>query len=322
MKTENDLTQSIESKLKALNAEILHKVGYPRHGKKLLDYIARKDREVAFVKSIQNVNTLGTIFKELKRLSCFLNVNALVIADKFNDEPMLDGVLHIRDRVGVVKIDTLNGITKGDKVYVYEYKGMYYVKIDGEKLRGLRIRKGYGLRELARTVGASIKALQMYEEGLIDMSIEKAYRFMELFAEEFEEVLKEVDIFRDRIIDPHTHRRSTVPKEDEDKQKLLEAMSCQGAEAEAFNHLPSDIIVNKDGIRIFMTIIDNNIDAESAITKAKENRAFSRLLDGIATNIVKDSVPSELVKEIENYGTTLKYETITRGGLKLERELF
>ncbi|MEM3980053.1 MAG: helix-turn-helix domain-containing protein, partial [Ignisphaera sp.] len=271
----NKLVQMIEQNLRALRAEVVHKVEYPRSDKKLLDYIVKRDNETSFIKLIQNVSTVSNFFMELKKLTNFLNINALIIADKINDEKILDGVLHIRDRVGIVQTRTINEMAYGERVYIYEYKGMFYVKIDGRKLRELRHKKGYRLGELAKTVGTTPKALQMYEEGLIDMSVEKAYRFMEVFAKDFEDVLREVDIFKDRITDSSAHRRNVTIKEDKVKQKLLKVIIDQGAEAESFTYLPSDIIANKRGARVFISLIDDKISIDIAIAKAKENKIIS-----------------------------------------------
>lgn len=320
MDIDNKLVQIVEHNLRALRAEVVHKVGYPRSDKKLLDYIVRRDNETSFIKLMQNVNTASNFFKELKKLANFLNINVLIIADKINDEGILEGVLHIRDRVGIVKTRTINEMAQGERVYIYEYKGMFYVKIDGKKLRELRHKKGYRLSELAKTVGTTSKALQMYEEGLIDMSVEKAYRFMELFAKEFEDVLREVDIFKDRIIDSSVHRRNVAIKEDEAKQKLLKVIIDQGVEAESFTYLPSDIIANKRGVKVFISLIDDKVGVDTAIAKAKENKIISSTLDGIPINIVKDDTQREIIKEIEDYGITLKYNHVTKCGLDLECE--
>ncbi|MEM1525702.1 MAG: hypothetical protein QXZ41_02060 [Ignisphaera sp.] len=321
MDNSNKLTQIVEHNLRALRTEVVHKVGYPQSDKKLLDYIVKRDNETSFIKLMQNVNTISNLFKELKKFANFLNINVLIIADKINDEGILEGVLHIRDRVGIVQTRTINEMAYGERVYIYEYKGMFYVKIDGRKLRELRCKKGYGLSELAKTIGATPKALQMYEEGLIDMSVEKAYRFMELFAKEFEDVLREVDIFKDRIIDSSIHRRNLTTKDDEVKQKLLKVIIDQGAEAELFNYLPSDIIANKRGVRIFISFIDDKVSVEAAVVKAKENKIISSVLDGVSINIVKDEAQREVIREIEDYGIILKYNNVTKHGLDLERDL-
>jgi len=314
------LNQRIESKLKILGAEVLHKVEYPRTDKKLLDYVIKKDGVTTFIKVTHNINTSSSVFKELKRFTNFLNMNALIVADKINEENVIDGVLHIKDRVGIVQVKTILNVAKGEKVYIYEFKGAFYVKIDGRKLRELRERKGYGLSELAKRVGASMKALHMYEEGLIDMTVEKAYRFIEIFDKEFEEALKEVDIFRDRIQDSSVHRRSLYNKEDEVKQKLAKIFSDQGADAEIFNYLPSDLIVSKKGKRLFVSLIDNKVDSELAIIKAKENKMFSKSLEGVPVNIVNDNTSRDMLREIENYGITLRYGQIAKRDIEIDLE--
>lgn len=326
MKTEEDNIQNIEQSLQALDLEILCKVSYPRLEKRLVDYIVktRMEEGIAFVKFTRNINTISNYFRELKKLTSFLKINALVVTDKINDESIVEGVLHIRDRVGIIQTETLIEVAKGNRVYIYEFKGMYYVKINGRKLRELRLRKGYGLNELAKAIGTSVKALQKYEEGLIDMSVEKAYRLAKLFDEDFEHILNEVDIFKDRIIQTFSSRRMSMAKEkemDEVRHRLLELLASQGMEAESFNYLPSDIIVKNKKIRAFISLIDNRIDIKSAIMKAQENKTISKIFDGTPVNVVKEGTSSEIMKEIENLGITFKYEHITKQGLDLKREI-
>ena len=180
--------------------KILHRVLFPVKERKSVDYIATYGGEKILLKVEKRISSKDRIFQELKRLSKALNVNALFIADKFNNEDILDDVLYIRDRVGVVSRETLDSIAKGKKIYIYEYSGMYYVRINGRRLQRLRMKMGYSLHELANAIGISSKALQKYEEGEMDMSAERAYRFIELFGEFFEDVVRGIDIFRDRIV--------------------------------------------------------------------------------------------------------------------------
>jgi len=308
----------VMNELRTLGVEITHKVEYPRSDKKLLDYIVKKEPHTIFIKIVHNLNTNSSIFKELKRFTNFLNMSALVIANKINDDNIIDGVLYIKDKIGIVQAETIHGIAKGEKVYIYEYKGSFYVKIDGEKLKKLRERKGLGLSELAKRIGISIKALRMYEEGLIDMTVERAYRFIEIFDREFEEVLKEVDIFADRIQESPHHTKHTYMAENDVKQKLIKIFGDQGAHVEAFSYLPSDLIVSKKSSKIFISLINSKVDMESAILKVKENKMLSKSLNGIPVNIVNDDASREMIKEIESYGTTLKLSQIAKYGIDLD----
>ncbi|MEM0371210.1 MAG: helix-turn-helix domain-containing protein, partial [Ignisphaera sp.] len=247
----------------------------------------------------------------------------IVIADRINDREVEEGVLHIRDRIGIVQPKTVKDFVKGDKVYIYEFKGMYYVKIDGKKLRELRIRKGYGLHELANAVGVSVKALQKYEEGAIDMSIEKAYRFIEIFNNEFEQVLKEVDIFRDRIVENIDKRREVMNEIRGNLEKivLVDKLVKQGVEAEFFEYIPSDVILSIGKKKVFISIIDSSMDDTTALSKSYENKHVSQVLNGVAVNIVKDGVPGSIIREVEGYGIVYRYNDIINNIKNFRKEI-
>lgn len=69
-------------------------------------------------------------------------------------------------------------------------------------------------------LGVSVKALQKYEENEIDMSVEKAYRFLEIFGDDFEEVLSDIDIFSDRITKAEGHEEGIVLRRKENDKDM------------------------------------------------------------------------------------------------------
>lgn len=323
MLEESRVVENIEESLQLFNAQILHKLGFPLSEKRTLDCIIKKDNDIVFMKISKKTCTKHFVFKELKKLTEFLKINAIVIADRINDREVEEGVLHIRDRIGIVQPKTVKDFVKGDKVYIYEFKGMYYVKIDGKKLRELRIRKGYGLHELANAVGVSVKALQKYEEGAIDMSIEKAYRFIEIFNNEFEQVLKEVDIFRDRIVENIDKRREVMNEIRGNLEKivLVDKLVKQGVEAEFFEYIPSDVILSIGKKKVFISIIDSSMDDTTALSKSYENKHVSQVLNGVAVNIVKDGVPGSIIREVEGYGIVYRYNDIINNIKNFRKEI-
>ncbi|MEM1542227.1 MAG: hypothetical protein QW101_05155 [Ignisphaera sp.] len=315
--------ENIEKSLQLFNAQIVHKLGFPLSEKRTLDCIIKKDNEIVFMKVSKRTYTKHFVFKELKKLTEFLKINAVLIADRINDREVEEGVLHIRDRIGIVQPKTVKDFVKGDKVYIYEFKGMYYVKIDGKKLRELRIKKGYGLHELANAVGISVKALQKYEDEAIDMSVEKAYRFIEIFNNEFEQVIKEVDIFRDRIVENIDKRREIVNdfRGNQEKIILVDKLVKQGVEAEFFDYIPSDIILSIDKKKVFISIIDRDMDNTTALSKSYENKHVSQVLNGIAVNIVKDDVPGSIIRGVESCGIVYKYNDIINNIKTFKKEI-
>ncbi|MEM1608473.1 MAG: hypothetical protein QXG81_04285, partial [Ignisphaera sp.] len=171
-----DVDKILSNLVKARGTNILHKVTYPRD--RSVDHIIEHKNCKTLLKFADNISSRGRLYQELKKLSKELNVNSLIVANKLNDEMLMHEVLYIRGRLGLVSTYTIKHYAAGDKVFVYEYNGMLYVKIDGKKLKALREQKGFRIHELANAVGVSAKALKDYEDDKMDMTVERAYRFL------------------------------------------------------------------------------------------------------------------------------------------------
>lgn len=326
MMFEENALENIEKSLRILNVQILNKLEFPQTEKRTLDRIAKRDNDIVFMKIIKNVCTKNYIFKELKKLTEFLKINALVIAERINNDEVEEGVLHIKDKIGIVKPKTIFDSAKGCKIYIYEFKGMYYVKIDGKKLRELRIKKRYGLGGLAKTVGISVKALRDYEDGLIDMSIEKAYRFVEIFGKEFELALKEVDIFKDRITSSTTTRPrevnlSEMRTSSREKIILVRKFIEHGINAECFEYMPSDIILDVGKKKVFISIITSDVNSEIALSKSYYNKSISQTLNGTAATIVGDDISKDVIKNVESWSIVYKYSEFVKNIQNFSKEI-
>lgn len=285
---------------------ILHKVSFPIRERKSVDYIAMHEQDKILLKIERRISSRDRVFQELKKLSRALNVNALLIADRFNSEEVLEDVLYIRDRIGLVSRETLDNVARGKRIYIYEYSGMYYVKINGGKLHRLRVKMGYSLHELANTVGISSKALQKYEEDEMDMSAERAYRFMEIFGEQFEDVVRSIDIFRDRIVrsEPRASAQDRYRDvEPGDKRyKLAVKLSDLGISAEVFNTLPTDILLQLDDTKVFITYINGRYSVASVELKCRDNSSFARTFNGVAISVIDSAQNRESVDIAESIG--------------------
>ncbi len=288
------------------NIKILHKMSFPVGEKKSVDYIAMHNRDKILLKIERVISSKDRVFQELKKLSRALNVNALLIANRFNSEETLEDVLYIRDRVGVISRETLDNVARGGKIYIYEYSGMYYVKIDGKKLQRLRIKMGYSLHELANIIGISSKALQKYEEDKMDMSVEKAYRFMELFGELFEDVVRDINIFRDRIVKSelkmHGKEKYREIKPSDKRYKLALKLLDLGVDVEVFTTIPTDILLQHNNVRMFITYINGRYSSSSIKLKCRDNKSFATTFNGLAISIIDDVQSRDSIDVAEDVG--------------------
>ncbi len=301
-------------RLSKLGLKVLHHFNFPMDERRAIDIVAIYRNVKVLVKHSQKVSSKSTVFQELKRLSRLLGINVLFVADKYNNEDVLDDVLYIRDRIGIVSTNTIRKLSEGRKIYIYEYNGMYYIKIDGEKLRRIRLEKRYSLNELAKRVGVSVKALQKYEENEIDMSVERAYGFLEIFGEDFEEVLSEVDIFSDRIAKTEEHEEviGLQRKENDERYEIAQKISRIGSRVEIFDTLPADIVAKLNNFaKIFVAYISKNIDINQVSMKCKENKALAESFNGIALSVTNNDKERDVINEIERFTEVYPESAIT-----------
>ncbi len=244
----------------------------------------------AIVKVSASVSTRKKDFIELKKISDFLNINALVVTESYNKEKLLENVLYIRGRIGFITPKTLESLCMDEPIYIYEYQGSYYVKVRGEALRELRSKFRLGYSMLAKMIGITSKSLYEYEQGKMGMSIEVAERFLEIFGDEFERVLERIDIFSFRIVGNRKVDRSDVGKGSGEKGNIAEKLEELGlGDVEVFNHIPPDLVIKSRHSKAFIALVSSNSSIEEVSKKCRENIKMAHELGGRAiTLITKD----------------------------------
>ena len=305
----------IKHVLERLGLRDIVSIEYPEAPRRPLDLVARYDDVNVLIRITDRVSSRRKDFAELKRATEVLDTSSLIIAEYLNREELIEGILYTRDKIGIVSYKTLYSLIRGSKVCIYERNGLFYVKIDGVKLRELRERHGLSLSQLAQKVGVSIKALYEYEQGKIDMSVEVAERFLEVFGEEFELALENVNIFIERI---GRSSRSIAANEvrivgtDNHKHKLVVEAIRHGLEAEAFDLMPSDIVLRYRDARWFLTLISNK-DTQSAVVKCRETAKLAEAFRGRAIAVLVDNKAKDRTNirdEIERYIELYNYSEI------------
>jgi len=291
--------------------KVLHNVTYPPD-RRALDYVVEYESKKALIKFSKAISSRSKIYQELKRLSEELEVNSLIVADKFNDRELLYDIVYIRNRIGIISRITLRHYISNGKVFIYEYNGMFYVKIDGKRLKALRERKGYRIHELASMTGITAKTLREYEEGNIDMSIEKAYRFLEVLGKEFEGVVKEVDIFNDRIIHKGKEHKALMHEKVyrkisvDQRYKIIEKFKKYGLDVTIYSAIPSDAILSSAQSRFFISYLGRDLRSEEIEVKCRENYLLAKTFEGKPVIIVEEDVNRYALRVAEEYGITKK----------------
>ncbi len=121
------------------------------------------------------------IARELGKVGEFMDACYLVISEKYRGRRLLEGVFYKRYGIYAISAETLETLLRGEKIpFVYASQGGVYAKLDHERMRALREKRGLSLGDLAYEVGVSRKAIYEYERGRMDASIEIAVRLEEV----------------------------------------------------------------------------------------------------------------------------------------------
>ncbi len=295
------------------------KIDFPEH-ERSVDLIADRRDAKLLVKVTPRFSTRRRDCSELKRVAELLNTDALVITDRYNRDEIPQDVAYIRGRIGMVSFATLVSILRGGKVLAYEFNGVLYVKVDGAKLRELRVKRGLSVNALSKLVGVSAKAIHEYEQGVMDMRVEVAERFAEIFGDEFEEAIKGVDIFKFRIRMGSERRVSNyIPQVQNGRSVLVKKAAEYGFEVDAFDHLPSDVLVRIGEVRAFFSFLSKGISEQQALKKCTENVKLAKEFEGKAV-VVAEEVTSDVAKELEGIGDVFRFNQIDNVLKELARE--
>ena len=149
---------------------------------KSFDVVARRDRDLVFVKILGNIDAFdrGTGVA-MRRLGEFLGGTPLVVGLRTRDKELDPGVMYLRHGVPVLSPDTAyNLFVEGVEPLIYAAPGGLYVSIDGDVLEDEREERGWSLGRLASELGVSRRTVSKYEDGM-DASIDVAQKLEELF---------------------------------------------------------------------------------------------------------------------------------------------
>ncbi|MEM3852178.1 MAG: transcriptional regulator [Methanomassiliicoccales archaeon] len=146
------------------------------------DVIARRDRELLFIKVLRNVDGFGReTAEEMKSVSAALHGRPLIIGSHSGGGKLEDGIVYSRFNVPIMTVETLREeLLEGVPPFIKAEPGGFYVHIDGEMLKRMREDMSLSLGSLAEIAGVSRKAIQMYENGMKAM-VDVAQRLEEFF---------------------------------------------------------------------------------------------------------------------------------------------
>jgi len=131
------------------------------------DLVARRDGMLLLIKALKNVDALDADEAgRLKELGRLFPAVALVLGQRSGIAPLDEGVVYTRYGVPIINEQTLREyLEKALPPFLYASPGGVFARVDGERLRELRLSRGLSLGALASIAGVSRRAIQLYEEG-------------------------------------------------------------------------------------------------------------------------------------------------------------
>jgi putative transcriptional regulator len=131
------------------------------------DLIARRDATLLLVKALKNIDALDAEeARRLRELGRLFPAIVLVLGQRSGLAPLEEGVVYTRYGVPIVDEATLREyLEKALPPFLYASPGGVFARLDGERLRELRLARGLSLGALAAIAGVSRRAVQLYEEN-------------------------------------------------------------------------------------------------------------------------------------------------------------
>jgi putative transcriptional regulator len=164
------------------------------------DLAARKGNSFLLLKILSNIDGLNEQSAlEVRRLAKYLFASPILVGEKTRDQYLERGAVYYRYGIPTLSLSTLADCLLDEALpLVYAAHGGLYVRIDGSKMRQLRLERSISLGALASELGVSRRTISKYEVEDMDTSVDVALKLEEIF---MEELIQPVDPFRPRTVE-------------------------------------------------------------------------------------------------------------------------
>jgi putative transcriptional regulator len=184
--------------------EVLRQAGFSTSDRCYLrprsfDLAARKGDLFLLLKILSNIDGLNaSTAVEVRRLANHLFASPLLIGEKTRDQRLERGAVYFRYGIPTLSLPTLADCIIDEALpLVYAAHGGLYVRIDGPRMRQIRLERGISLGALASELGVSRRTISKYETENMDTSVDVAVKLEEIFSEE---LILPVDPFHSGIL--------------------------------------------------------------------------------------------------------------------------
>jgi len=150
------------------------------------DLAARKGNLFLLLKILTNIDGLNEqTATEVRRLAKHLFASPLLVGEKTRDQYLERGAVYFRYGIPTLSLPTLADCLIDDVLpLVYAAHGGLYVRIDGTRMRQMRLERGISLGSLASDLGVSRRTISKYEVEDMDTSVDVALKLEEFFQQE------------------------------------------------------------------------------------------------------------------------------------------
>lgn len=164
------------------------------------DLAARRGEQFLFLKILSNIDGLNEqTALEIRRLAKHLLASPILVGEKTRDQYLERGAVYFRYGIPTLSLSTLADCLLEEVLpLVYAAHGGLYVRIDGERMRQIRLAQGISLGALASELGVSRRTISKYEVEDMDTSVDVALRLEEFFKEE---LIQPVDPFHHNTVE-------------------------------------------------------------------------------------------------------------------------
>lgn len=185
--------------------EVLRQAGFSTSDRCYLrprsfDLAARKGDQFLFLKILSNIDGLNEqTALEVRRLAKHLLASPILVGEKTRDQYLERGAVYFRYGIPTLSLFTLADCLLDEALpLVYAAHGGLYVRIDGTRMRQLRLARGISLGALASELGVSRRTISKYEVEDMDTSVDVALKLEEIFEQE---LIQPVDPFHHETVE-------------------------------------------------------------------------------------------------------------------------
>jgi len=185
--------------------EVLRQAGFSTSDRCYLrprsfDLAARRDDQFLLLKILSNIDGMNEqTALEVRRLAKYLFASPLLVGEKTRDQFLERGAVYFRYGIPTLSLSTLADCLLEELLpLVYAAHGGLYVRIDGARMKQIRLERGISLGALASELGVSRRTISKYESESMDTSVDIALKLEEVF---MEELIQPVDPFHSGILE-------------------------------------------------------------------------------------------------------------------------